>query len=345
MLTMGIVALLLCGIGLANIALADTPQADYNHDYYIYPNGTISNIPPCHVPGYVDPITQKARELKSQGMSDDQIVKEMAKSYIWYDPKTGDWTRGSPELDKLQYPEIPLSRHPCINITKSTQITAQDQLYEDYCGIWTNNYRYSGFSYDMTAGSMATGDVYGTWTHYVTTHIGASGYCTEIGIARFYYDSPYNFFTYDDHAGEFMFVRDSNGNVMTTTGTASNHYSIQTMNYWDGIGYPYYIYLNGQEVKRGHLITTNNQISQTKEIFKNTSYSGSHYNVDATPSVFTNQYVDWIDHGSYFHHAWCGDVYTQTYSQNSNPRVLSVNYYIPPGSTTYRDVLQVINPN
>lgn len=158
--------------------------------------------------GYVDPIISQANIWKAQGLDDSQIVDEFAKEGVTFNPKTYAWDLGhSPTSEELKYitlPMNPLTLKPYnYSSLLNGKIAPQALTGQAFSGLWTTYSTFCGFDYYMEPGDV-TSTTSGTSSHYVTTHIGDSSSCLEVGVMRTggapylkvytYYSSP----TYTD---------------------------------------------------------------------------------------------------------------------------------------------------
>ncbi|HMK47427.1 MAG TPA: hypothetical protein VK436_12450 [Methanocella sp.] len=233
-----------------------------NQSYY---NSTLN--------AYVDPVLKQVSDMRAKGKDDASIVAELKKQNITYFPKTNDWARGTPiSVDPRSFDLDPFNKSSGFT---SNSVTSQAAIspaigvpdVEIYTVHQTNNYAYSGFDCVMIPNNMAVASG-GTKVNYWTTHVGTSKYdFAEIGMERTLTTDGIRLYTFDvktDYVNGVMNIYDlgkvSEGQNVDTV--------IEVMNQHDSNGYVYWVLVNSNIVRSGHLNTlSGNQVFQNKEAY------------------------------------------------------------------------------
>lgn len=311
----------------------DVIQADSTASLGFTPNHTVDKYtdiaqvdPDVLKPGYVDPITRQAREMKAKGINNSEIIKEFEKQGIIYYPDSDSWIKGrhltEEEQKKVIFPIYDYNdkgiylkaiyygeNDTMVNVSeqKSSISTQASTTSLGQINVWveTDDFAYLGWGGHIIPGSVAA-EPTGTEWHYVTTHLGSSGSCTEIGVYRSESDSVLTVYSYDNRVepGHPLYVgttpihpspSSDNGAIIIVTGT------------WESgsvPGYVYYLYWNGQQFRRGHLTSLYNQVNQANEAIPGSG--NTHYSVDSQHAIFYGQsvYKTLDSSGNYQNCAW-----------------------------------------
>lgn len=341
------------------VSSKDTAQGNSTVYLGFTPNHTVDKYtdiaqvdPDVLKPGYVDPITKQAREMKAKGINDSEIVKEFEKQGIIYYPDSDSWVKGrrltEEEQKRVIFPiydyndkgmylkaiyygkndttlNISEQQSP-ITTTTMSQSIGQINVYIET----TDPYKFSylGWGGHIIPGSEAA-DISGTEWHYVTTHLGSSGSCTELGVYRSEVDSSLTVYSYDNRVepGHPLYTgttpihpdpSSDNGAIIIVTGT------------WESgsvPGYVYYLYWNGQQFRRGHLTSLYNQVNQANEAIPGSD--DTHYSVDSQHAIFYGQslYKTQDSSGHYQSVAWVNSGNTPTYETGNWLPMRQVTYY------------------
>lgn len=210
---------------------------------------------------YVNPATQKIRELKAEGMTETQITAELERQGMGWDPQTGAVWKG--KAINVTMPKMSLLSDSSLNASRTSSAVS---LTNSYWMAWEimkgASDLYQGCANYMSPGSIATSQG-ATDIHWVTMHLGrewpnGNDCWTEVGVARsfntLYAPGPgVWYFTYDNDEGSYVIVRQK------TNGNTQDQYVIM-YSYWDDWGYLqgvggwfYDTFINGEWVRGGHL--------------------------------------------------------------------------------------------
>jgi len=322
----------------------DTAQADSTSSLGFTPNHTVDKYtdiakvdPDVLKPGYIDPITKQAREMKAKGINDSEIIKEFEKQGIIYYPDSDSWVKGrcltkdEMKEKKIIFPVYDYNdkgmylkaiyygeNDTMVNVSEQKpSVTTQAAITSiGQINVWvetTDPYKfaYLGWGGHIIPGSEAA-DISGTEWHFVTTHLGSSGSCTELGVYRSESDSVLTVYSYDNRVepGHPLYTgttpihpapSSDNGAIIIVTGT------------WESgsiPGYVYYLYWNGQQFRRGHLTSLYNQINQANEAIPGSD--DTHYSVDSQHAIFYGQsvYKTLDSSGNYAVYGWVNNANT-----------------------------------
>ena len=184
-----------------------------------------------------DPVEEVVKRLKGRGYNDSEIIEILRKHGMIWDPETECTAIGLTSED-LGFKRLPKLYNPVDNKTfVESSSTQAYQLME------VSNDVYRGFRNLMKPGSCAAEEG-GTTDHVVTTHMGAEGYWTEVGV---YKDTEPTLwiFSYDNDEGGYNWHG-------TTSPSVYSKYEIYVTNFTPD-GWEYEIYINGDFKRRGHL--------------------------------------------------------------------------------------------
>jgi hypothetical protein len=279
--TIFLVSLILCSTTLTLAAQTNNPTAE--------------NEPWQPPKNFVDPVTLKIQEFKTQGLDEDQITSKLEKLGMgWYPPTGATWmgrTLNSEELSKMP------TREP---ITVSSD-DAQDAVLQvnKVSLMRTSSSSWTGVSAEMICGSMNVGSGQ-TIYHYACVQLGdlngLSSWTETVVTHNF--GEVYKWYTYDSNEGGWTYYMDKN-----TASTSTDTYVIMLDGTQDGDGYNYDTWINYQWVRRAHLPSLYVQAGFQKEVF---SDSGTFTN-DASHAVF---YRNWL-HNAQGWVYWTNTISTQ----------------------------------
>jgi hypothetical protein len=277
-------------------------------------------VPPSLNPNWVDPVTLKIREFKTQGFSDYQITSELTKLGMGWNQKTGATAIGiAPSSEEVA--TMPPMKNP---FTMENNVSPLTGTQQKNAVIWVDYANWAGVGNNMVPGSGAIGSGQ-TWCRYITTHVGTASMSswTEIGI-KCQIGDPYNhwIYSYDNdepiNGDNFYYIQ------AKTNWGSSDAYSIVLRGTYDANGWWYDTYLNYQWVRSGHLPSYSNSVNEANEAFSDT---GS-WTTDTSDTMFNNNFLlnpqnsvwqPWaILPGSPWYaptHMWAD--YPQTYSINT----------------------------
>ena len=233
---------------------------------------------------FVDPVTLKIQEFKTQGLNNDQITSELSKLGMGWYPLTGaTWmgrTLSAEELAKMP------STNPVSISSSGTAVTQQpimsNSLVEQASCMRTGSYSWTGVSAEIVSGSMSVASGQ-TQYHYVCTQIGdldgQSNWAETVVTHNL--GENYKWYTYSSSEGGWTYYMDKN-----TPSTATDTYVIMLDGTNDGYGWHYDVWINYQWVRSGHLSNLWCEAGFQKEV-----YSSGQFTNDATHSVY---YRDWL---------------------------------------------------
>jgi len=250
---------------------------------------------------FVDPVTLKVQEFRTQGLSDDEIIVALEKLNMGWYPETGaTWIGKALTSEDEEYAKLPNRISADEQLTNSSiQRDAALAMVERIGRMQTGGSSWRGVSSEMSCGSMSVssgqtlrsflclqiGDITGvtSWAEVVVTH--------NLG-------ETYKWYTFDANEGNWIFCGDKD-----TASTATDTYVMLLDGTSDGDGYHYDVWINYQWVKRAHLSIQNVQACLQKEAY---SDSGQYTN-DASHSVFS---TNWLHNGQAWSY-WTNSVNTQ----------------------------------
>jgi hypothetical protein len=247
---------------------------------------------------FVNPVTVKIQELKTQGLSDDQITVELEKQNMGWDSKTGATWLGH-LLTVEEQAKMPLSKPaPILGNAKTSQkqffVTT---LTQKTAVMRTSGYSWTGVSAEITTGSMdvASGQ---TQNHYLCVQLGDLSGITNWAEAIVTHNAgeTYKWYTYDSDEGGMVYYMDKN-----TPTTSADTFVMMLDGTQDSSGWKYDVWINYNWVRSGHLSNLNVQGG-----FQNEVYSNGQYTNDASHSVF---YRNWL-HNSGGWSYWTNSVST-----------------------------------
>jgi hypothetical protein len=232
---------------------------------------------------FVDPVTQKIQDFRSQGLNNDQITAKLADLGMGWYPKSGaTWMGRSLTAEELaEMPPTVPAKAP------SAQSAAQSVMPLVQTGrtscMRTNAASWTGVSAEVVSGSMsvATGQ---TNYHYVCMQLGnlddASNW-VETALTH-NLNQNYRWNTYDNDEGGWSYYMDKN-----TATTSADTYVIMLDGTNDGSGWKYDVWINNQWVRSGHLANLFVQAGFQKEVYTDNAA----FTNDASHAVF---YRDWL---------------------------------------------------
>jgi hypothetical protein len=239
---------------------------------------------------FVDPVTLKIKEFRSQGLTDDQITVKLADLGMGWYPETGATWMGrsltSEELANMP-PTVPAQAPPSINPTgDGSEFSPLTQVGKTAC-MRTSSASWTGVSGEIVSGSMSNGNQQ-TVTVYVCMQLGnldAASNWVETVLTHNYGDT-YKWTTYDNDEGGLTFYMNKN-----TATTYADTYVIMLDGTNDGNGWKYDVWINYNWVRSGHLANLYVQAGFQKEVYSNT---GTFTN-DASRTIY---YKDWLHNAS-----------------------------------------------
>jgi hypothetical protein len=242
-------------------------------------NNSASGIESWKPPvNFVDPVTLKIQEFKSQGLVDEEITAKLAKLGMGWYPETGaTW------LGQALTPEE-LAKMPVRAPIKAPSGESALLLSSSVSCMRTNDASWTGVASEVVSGSMSVASGQ-TKYHYLCVQLGnldSQSSWVEIMLTH-NYGEAYKWCTYDsDEDGGLVYYMNKN----TPTASADT-YTIMLDGTQDGGGWHYDVWINYNWVRRGHLPNLWVQAGFQKEVFSDT---GSFTN-DASHSVF---YRNWL---------------------------------------------------
>lgn len=237
---------------------------------------------------YVSPVSLKIRELQDRGLTEEEIMVELEKLGMGWNPKTGDkWVGRLATPEELEVLEIRYSSSRTLYDRKSVMRTWSD----DWEGVAT----------EMVSGSMNRAEDE-TETHYLCTQFGdLSNQDDWIEIVLMHnLDDPYEWWTWDHNDtypnSQAIYHGDKNTSI-----TAQDTLCIMV----DGSNY-YHCWINYVDVREGYLYTDDGYVGHQKEVY---SYTND-YTDDDSSSVFWRNWLyddsgwedwdDWITGDTWF---------------------------------------------
>jgi hypothetical protein len=243
--------------------------------------GQISNAETWQPPKeFVDPVTLKIQEFKSQGLDDEHITLELAKLGMGWYPETGaTWIGRALTLDELAQmpPRTPEATLPATEESITLQI-GRLSIMRTSSASWT------GVSSEVVSGSMSVASGQ-TRYHYICVQLGGlngGGTNWVETVLTHNLGEAYRWNTYDSDEGGWSYYMNKNTPI-----TSADTYVIMLDGTHDGYGWLYDVWINYQWVRRGHLSSLWVQAGFQKEVY---SDSGQFTN-DASHAVF---YRNWL---------------------------------------------------
>jgi hypothetical protein len=234
---------------------------------------------------FVNPVTMKIQELRSQGLNDDQITTKLAELGMGWDPDTGaTWIGASLTPQELaQMPiSVPVKDSSTENTTMQQSIMPLD-LSERTATMRATSYSWTGVSAEITANSMTS--ISGqTEYNYACLELGdldgATNYAETIVMHNA--GDTYKWYTNDPDEGGMTYYMDKN-----TASNAADTYVIMLEGTQDSHGWIYDVWINYQWVRSGHLSMLWCQAGGQRELY---SVSGQ-FNNDASHVIY---YRNWL---------------------------------------------------
>lgn len=227
---------------------------------------------------FVDPVTLKIQEFRSQGLSDEEITAKLAELGMGWYPETGATWMGR-VLSPEELAEMPI-RAPVKAPLGENAVLSTGRAS---C-MRTNDASWTGVASEVVSGSMSVSSGQ-TRYHYLCVQLGSldSGTNWVETVLTHNYGETYKWYTYDsDEGGGMVYYMDKNTPI-----TAADTYVIMLDGTQDGGGWHYDVWINYQWVRRGHLSNLWVQAGFQKEVY---SDSGQFTN-DASHAVF---YQNWL---------------------------------------------------
>ncbi|MCL4429951.1 MAG: hypothetical protein M1167_04280 [Chloroflexi bacterium] len=233
---------------------------------------------------FVDPVTLKIREFRTQGLSDDQITVELEKLGMGWYPKTGATWLGR-TLTTEEQAKTPINiPAPATSNTTAQQGNIATSLTQKTAVMRTSSYSWTGVSAEIVTGSMDVSSGQ-TQNHYLCVQLGDLSGITNWAEAVVTHNvgETYKWYTYDsdESGGSMVYYMDKN-----TPSTATDTYVMMLDGTQDSSGWKYDVWINYNWVRSGHLANLFVQGGFQNEVFSN-----GQYNNDASHSTF---YRNWL---------------------------------------------------
>lgn len=251
---------------------------------------------------FVDPVTLKIQEYRTQGLNDDQITTALEKLGMGWLPKTGaTWIGRSLTPDEQAKMPIPIpSGENEITEQKTTSIISPlTSLSSKVAYMRTSGSSCTGVSAEIVTGSMnvASGE---TQKHYLCVQLGDLNGITNWAeiVVTHKVGETYKWYTYDsDESGATMtYYMDKN-----TPTTSADTFVILLDGTQDNDGWNYDMWINYNWVRSGHLSNL-----WVQGGFQNEVYSYGQFTNDASYSTF---YRNWLhNNGGWFY--WTNSIST-----------------------------------
>jgi len=235
---------------------------------------------------FVDPVTIKIQDFRSQGLTDDQITAKLADLGMGWFPKTGATWMGrsltAGELAEMP-PTVPAKAPSTGDAASDNNIVSPlTQVGRTAC-MRTSSASWTGVSAEVVSGSMSVASGQTNY-HYVCMQLGnldAASNWVET-VVRHNLGDTYKWYTYDNDENGWSYYMDKN-----TATTSADTYTIMLDGTNDGSGWKYDVWINNQWVRSGHLANLFVQGGFQKEVYSDT---GTFTN-DASHAVY---YRDWL---------------------------------------------------
>lgn len=332
---------------------------------------------PINNSNYVDPITLKAHEMNSQGISNDSIVKYFASQGIIYNPAEDSWYKGSDlsvadaknihfitnqyyengqlvseiyngSTGKTEKQYTDLSPTKISSTSTDTLITPNTVPNGQQINSWlcAPDQVYNAIGGHVISGSMSLSSDGTSW-EYVTTHVGinrlqSNEVWTEVGLMHKAGDNSntVEVYTYDSQEDG---VGGPHPKVYTTTSTtADNGYLIDvTSNYESGVQYPgyvYYTYWNGVQIRKAHLPSYYDFVDESKEVIP--ASGATHYTPDISPAIFYGETIYKYDSSGHtdYSYPWGSGIHTTNLLWQPDNLVFDLTTYPPSYFSKYQVV-------
>ena len=225
---------------------------------------------------FVDPVTSKIQEFKSQGLNDEQITAKLSELGMGWYPETGATWIGR-TLTPEELAEMP-TRTPIKPPSGENAILLTGRAS---C-MRTNYASWTGVAAEIVSGSMSVSSGQ-TRYHYLCVQLGnldSASNWVEIMLTH-NYGETYKWLTYDsDEGGGMVYYMDKNTPI-----TSTDTYTIMLDGTQDGSGWHYDVWINYQWVRRAHLPNLWVQAGFQKEVYSDT---GSFTNDDSHAVFYRN---------------------------------------------------------
>lgn len=248
---------------------------------------------------FVNPVTLKIQEFKSQGFDDEQITAELAKLGMGWYPKTGATWMGralTPEEEAKMPTRVqtkaPSDQNEVNDEDTILALTGRTSCMRTTAASWT------GVSSEIVSGAMSVATDQ-TQFHYLCIQLGNldDGSNWVETVLTHNLGETYKWQTYDNDEGGWSYYMDKN-----TATSYADTYVIMLDGTNDGNGWKYDVWINYNWVRSGHLANLNVQAGFQKEVYSNTGT----FTDDASHSVF---YRNWL-HNSGGWNYWTNTVNT-----------------------------------
>lgn len=233
-------------------------------------------MPPSN---FIDPVTLKVQEFKAQGLSNAQILTQLDKLGMCWNPQTGDTQMKGMTLPPEIMKNLPAPPEPSFNTLNAQSNIGSRSERLDYdpeaCETFgTPNNQSMGIYVTMIPGTMPV-SADETHTHFNTQHLGkpwsnGTACYVEVGVAHYLVGGTevgpvYYIYNRDaTHTGEYTFCGDK------TDLSASDNYGIRLNGTSDSNGWWYDVWINQVWKLRGHLLYQLNSADVSNEIFTDT---------------------------------------------------------------------------
>lgn len=258
---------MLCSVILTVVAQTDT---------------SISSIGLWEPPkNFVDPVTLKIQEFKSQGLNDEQITAKLTELGMgWYPETAATWMGRT--LTPEEVAKMPV-RSPAKAPSDNNAVTdiGRTSCWRTSTSSWT------GVAANMVSGSMdrSSGQ---TTQHFLCVQLGGLDGATNWAeiVLTHNLGATYKWNTYDNDEGGWTYYMDKNTPI-----TAADNYVIMLDGTHDSGGWHYNVWINNLWVRTGHLSNLWVQAGFQKEVYSTTGQ----FTNDASRSVF---YPNWLHDAS-----------------------------------------------
>lgn len=226
---------------------------------------------------FVDPVTLKIQDFKSQGLTDEQITAKLTELGMGWFPKTGaTWLGRALTVEELA--EMPTTipiETPSSGDSVTTQVGRISYMV-------TSSASWTGVASEVVSGSMSVASGQTNY-HYLCVQLGDLAGATNWAetVLTHNYGQNYRWNTFDSDEGGMTYYKDKD-----TAITAADTYTIMLDGTYNN-GWKYDVWINYNWVRSGHLSSLWAQAGFQKEVY---SDSGSFTN-DASHAVF---YRNWL---------------------------------------------------
>ncbi len=234
---------------------------------------------------FVDPVTLKIQDFRTQGLSNDQITAELENLNMGWDPETGATWLGH-ALTPEEQAKLPIStpaKDSSVNVNSQPD-DVLTTLTRKISSMRTSGYSWTGVSTEMVSGPMnvASGQ---TQYHYACVQLGDLDGITNWAelVVTHNLGETYKWYTYDndENGGSMVYYMDKN-----TPSTATDTYTIMLDGTQDGSGWKYDMWINYVWVRSGHLSSLFVQGGFQKEVYSNGAFTN-----DASSTLFNRNWV------------------------------------------------------